>query len=639
MSFLLTKLGNGRVKLLSYMLFIYIIFQAIIRGILFFYSSNAVSWNVFSLVKTFILGMVYDLSVGVQALLPLILIFLLLPAKWFERKWYKVLFSIATFIFYFFMIFNGVSEYLFWDEFQTRFNFIAVDYLIYTNEVLGNIKESYNIWAIVAILTTSGALLTYIQNRFIKAVFLPINLKSKVIGTFCLLLLPFLLFKTIDSNWRNYVSSNKYNVEIAANGLYEFVSAFRNNQLDYDKFYVTENDEKVISHLRELMKTQDSKFLDEKTLTRHISSDNKLKTPNIVMIVVESLSADFMQSFGNSQNITPNLDALAKESLFFTKVYATGTRTVRGLESLSLCIPPTPGQSVVRRPENQDMFLFGSVLKKHGYANNFIYGGYGYFDNMNAFYQDNGYNVIDRTDIPKSEVFFETIWGVADEIVFDQAIKQLDANTKQKQKTFQMIVTTSNHRPFTYPDKRIDLPTGKREGAVKYTDWAIGDFIAKAKKKDWFNDTIFIIIADHQASSAGKVSLPVSKYHIPFMIYAPGIIDPAKNYRLMSQIDVAPTILGLLGFSYDSRFMGYDINKLEKGRERVFISTYQNLGYIKEDKLVILKPKKGVEMFKINNFETNDYTPIAKDEKLIKEAIAWYQGTSYLYKNNLLKNI
>lgn len=197
---------------------------------------------------------------------------------------------------------------------------------------------------------------------------------------------------------------------------------------------------------------------------------------------------------------------------------------------------------------------------------------------------------------------------------------------------FQMIMTTSNHRPYIYPDGRIDIPSpGGRDGSVKYTDWAIGNFLAEAKKHPWFSDTVFVIVADHQAGSAGNTEVPIKNYHIPFMVYAPELIAPGRVDRLMSQIDVAPTLLGLLDFSYESRFMGYDMMKLPAGQERIFISTYQNVAYAKGDEMVVLEPKKQASFYQIN-YETGEYRKQEPNDELLKEAITWYQGASSLYK-------
>jgi phosphoglycerol transferase MdoB-like AlkP superfamily enzyme len=197
-------------------------------------------------------------------------------------------------------------------------------------------------------------------------------------------------------------------------------------------------------------------------------------------------------------------------------------------------------------------------------------------------------------------------------------------------------MTTSNHRPYTYPEGRINIPSHtSREGAVKYTDYAIGKFIKSCSHKSWFANTVFVIIADHCASSAGKSELPIQKYHIPLLIYSPSNIPASHMDRLMSQIDLGPTLLGLLNFSYTSKFYGYDIFALEPGRERIFISTYQSLGYVRDNKLIVLSPQQKEETFLVN-FKTNSLSPIANDHKLTREAISWYQSASYAFRKGLM---
>jgi phosphoglycerol transferase MdoB-like AlkP superfamily enzyme len=335
-------------------------------------------------------------------------------------------------------------------------------------------------------------------------------------------------------------------------------------------------------------------------------------------------------------NITPRLDSLSEHSLLFTNVYATGTRTVRGLEALSLCVPPTPGQSIVRRPDNEGLFSVGSVFNSKGYESKYIYGGYGYFDNMNYFFDNNGYTVVDRTALKDEEIDYENIWGVADENLFTLALREIDATIATGKPIFAQVMTVSNHRPFTYPDGRIDIPSHtSREGAVKYTDYSIGKFISEASRKVWFNNTLFVIVADHCARSDGKSELPINKYQIPLMIYSPDHVAPGKIDRLMSQIDLGPTLLGMLNFSYTSKFYGYDIFKLEPGRERAFISTYQSLGYLKHDTLIMLQPQQ--KKFTLIPGQDGSAMPVKENSKLLQEAIVWYQTASYGFKNGLMK--
>src|SRR6185295_3498593 len=196
---------------------------------------------------------------------------------------------------------------------------------------------------------------------------------------------------------------------------------------------------------------------------------------------------------------------------------------------LALSLPPTPGQSIVRRPNNEQMFSLGSVFRSRGYDTACIYGGFGYFDNMNYFFEHNGYKIVDRASVPKSEITFGNVWGACDEDLFDWVLKEADFSYAKGKPFHHFVMTTSNHRPFTYPDGKIDIPshTG-RLGGVKYTDYAIGELLRKAREKPWFTNTLVVIVADHCASSSGKTALPVNGYAIPLFIYNPHLIQPRK---------------------------------------------------------------------------------------------------------------
>jgi phosphoglycerol transferase MdoB-like AlkP superfamily enzyme len=257
---------------------------------------------------------------------------------------------------------------------------------------------------------------------------------------------------------------------------------------------------------------------------------------------------------------------------------------------------------------------------------------------MNAFFGNNDYRIVDRMSIPTSRIPFENIWGVADEALFDQVLDEVDASYRQGHPSFTHVMTTSNHRPFTYPEGRIDIPSHSgREGGVKYTDYAIGRFIDMARNKPWFKDTVFVIVADHCASSAGKTELPVARYHIPMIVYSPAHVQPGTMDRLASQIDAGPTLLGMLNFSYASRFIGRDILHSPPEEDRAFISTYQSLGYLKHGILTVLQPRRQVAAFAID--QASNATPVPVDQKLLQEAIAYYQGTSELVKDGNYRSL
>jgi len=585
--------------------------------------------SVLLLMKIFAVGLFFDMVAFSYFLIPFVILRIIVPDKLFNSRFSKVVIITFFFLYTFAMLFNGVAEYIFFDEFATRYNFIAVDYLIYTTEVVRNIQESYPVGLIVSGLLVITVVPFIPLRRFILATFpVKTRFKERLLSAAIILLVPLLSFFAVKLSYSE-ISPNNYANELAGNGLYGFAAAFRNNELDFKRFYTTRDNSKVMAHLRTLLKSSDSSGL-----SRKIDATGTEKHYNIILICEESLSGEYVASTDKHKGITPNLEKLIKESLSFTHLYATGTRTVRGLEAITLSMPPLPGTAIVKRPGNEGLFSWGTVMKQHGYDNYFIYGGRGYFDNMNYFFANNGFATIDQTDFTKNEISFANAWGVCDEDLFDKTIQRADLSYKEKKPFFNFVMTTSNHRPFTYPAGKIDMPTGGRYGAVKYSDYAIGQLIKKSKEKPWFKDTIFVIVADHCAGSARKIALPVKNYEIPLIIYAPVIIKAEINDRIMSQIDIAPTILGMLNISYSSKFFGRDVFKEKDGPERAFIGTYQKLGYIEGEKLLILNPGKKVEYY---NFTRNDgnTTIIPPDENLLLDGLAYYQGSAFAYKHKL----
>ncbi|MDP2247980.1 MAG: sulfatase-like hydrolase/transferase, partial [Nitrosomonadales bacterium] len=454
--------------------------------------------------RTFALGLWFD----VWTLAYLVSIFLLVSAVLGNRfrasqtahalRWAVTWGVVAA------LLFGMVSEYLFWQEFTTRFNFIALDYLIYTNEVIGNIRESYPVPLILTVLGLLTTLIIWLSSRYFRFQDTPFSWRKRAALVGLAVMLP--LFGNMAANIdQTAFAGNAYAQELGANGLFNLASAMRRNDLDYNRFYATMPQQEADAVLKQIgvKRTTDMRHVNASTGDNQKTLGPFLKRPkNVVLITVESLSASYLGAYGNTENLTPYLDKLASEGLKFERLFATGTRTVRGLEALSLGTPPIPGQAIVRRPNSDHLGIIGEYLEIQGFATEFIYGGYGYFDNMNAYFKGNDFKVIDRTDFNEKSIVMENVWGVADESLFNNALLSLDKAADSDSPFFVQIMTTSNHRPFTFPDGRIDLPQGNRRGAVKYTDYAIGKFIDDAKSKPWFEDTLFVIVADHCASVA-----------------------------------------------------------------------------------------------------------------------------------------
>jgi len=601
--------------------------------------------------KAFGVGAWFDINTLIFMLAPLLVLSVIVPKAWCKKNWFNTLRWVMLGLFMFGLIFGAVSEFIFWQEFTTRFNFIAVDYLIYTHEVIGNIQESYPVGLIILAIALLALMIVLLTKRYVLLSQTTYSAKQKIVLLVVAIALPLLGFKVSNVDQME-VSHNAYANELAGNGLFSFVAAMYRNELDYDKFYKTIPQALALKTLtsvgtnRKLMSETLSAEKDYKTDKNTKLGPFKRHPKNVILISVESLSAEYLGTYGNKENLTPVLDALAKESLVFDQLFATGTRTVRGLDALTIAIPPIPGQAIVHRPNNEHLATIGELLEVQNFATYFVYGGYGVFDNMNAYFKGNDYKVVDRTDFDKSSIQAENVWGVDDESLFNNAIKILDEDIKAgalsnvgKQKPFfAHIMTTSNHRPFTFPEGKIDIPQGHRAGAVKYTDYAIGQLIAKAKTKPWFKDTLFVIVADHCASVAGKSKLPVAKYHVPLFFYAPDMLPAGHYTRLASQIDIVPTLLDVLGVKGDEHFYGQSMFEAaaEKMPERAFISNYQELGYYKNNLLIELSPKQQAEAFKIDPV-TFEATPTQMNTSLLNEAIAYYQTASRAFKHGDLK--
>lgn len=585
-------------------------------------------------------GVWFDLVVASVLLAPVLVYEALLPVRWRTAALHRWLHTCWLFASISLLLFGAVSEFTFWMEFSNRLNFIALDYLIYTSEVIGNIRESYPVGAILTVIAFAAALITWALLQWMRRASpqaLTVRQRSAMLVLALAAPATLLSVANVEQMEGN---KNAYADELSGNGLFTLAAAARRNELDYLKFYRTLPAETVSKTLADLgiahLPTLEMRRLGFDTDTA-TTSDYFTRTPkNLVLVSVESLSASYLGSYGSSDNLTPNLDALAREGLRFAQVYATGTRTVRGLEALSLGTPPVPGQAIVRRPHNEHLATLGEVLEHQGFDTYFFYGGYGYFDNMNAYFSANDYRVVDRTDIPSDRIVFENVWGVADEVLFDTVISQLDKQAAGKKPFFAHVMTTNNHRPYTYPDGRIDIPSpGGRKGAVKYSDYAIGKFIRDAKTRPWFRDTLFVFVADHCASVAGKTRLPVKHYQIPLILYAPGNLKPGVYSPMISQIDIVPSLVEALGQHGDDLFFGRSVFEEGAPPERAFISNYQELGYLKRNKLTVLLPKRRVQAFDIDP-TTFEATPAEIDQALLKEAIAYYQSASADFRSGLL---
>ncbi|HMI01316.1 MAG TPA: sulfatase-like hydrolase/transferase [Pedobacter sp.] len=642
------RVFRSRYSVLFSFIIVFVLTSFLIRASLLIVSLPKTDFSLIGVVRIFLLGLDYDIGVALLLTAVYNLYLLFLPDKWLDSMGNKAITYAGLFLALLISFFSFFAELTFWQEFESRFNFIAVDYLIYTYEVVNNINESYPLPLLIGSVLVLVMLVIWLFGK--KKIF-QVSFESSMSFKARLLISSVLLAVTVSyplllSNAYAESSANRYENELSKAGIYSFFSAFKNNELNYNDFYSLLPTDQAYKLIRKELQEQRSTFLSNgSSIKRTIKNNGKFYKPNVIMITVESLSADFMEHFGNSQHLMPVLDSLADQNLMFSNMYATGTRTVRGMEALSLAIPPTPGSSIVRRQDNQNLTTVGHIFERAGYSRTFYYGGDGYFDNMNEYFGSNGFDITDRgrnlkindtyltkrTVIPDNEVHFENAWGISDGDLFEAVVSGADKDYQSGKPFYDFVMTTSNHRPFTFPEGKIDLKPGNREAAVRYTDYAIGSFLKEIQKRPWYKNTVVIIVADHCAGSAGKSEIEISKYHIPCMI----LNLPKKGKKVIdkmcSQIDLYPILFSLLGWSYESNLYGQNVLD-PTFQPRAVLGTYQKLAYLKNDSLVILGPQQKIETFLY--LKSDD---IQKPDKLssnvIDQAKANYQTAYDLFKS------
>jgi phosphoglycerol transferase MdoB-like AlkP superfamily enzyme len=637
--------------------------------------AGGVSWG-FATFGALFVGLAFDVVMAWFLTLP----FGLLCAAWPTRGWRGPLVLAWTFGVFLFTFWK-ISEILFWEEFGVRFNFIAVDYLVYTTEVVKNIRESYNLPLIVAIVATV-AIGAYLLGRRLgwtaawhAGAVADVSSRGRA---FAVLLAPLAVLlgvayatgrhdlkvaSPVHSSFGERLTAglrhmgdlqpswtNSYDTEIAKNGEYAFLAAFWANQLEWGRFYPSRP--AAVPELAARLRAQGAPLVAGAAtdVLRTVPGVPGARKVNVIQITVESLSAKYLGCYGVNDEedrvdygklgLTPNLDRIAQESVWFTRCYASGTRTVRGMEALTLAIPPIPGQSVLRRKGCENLSTLGAAFVAQGYDTAFIYGGDGFFDNMSYFFGANGYRIVDQPAALKAgrAVTFGNAWGACDEDAFAWSMAEADAAYAAGKPFHHFVMTTSNHRPYTWPAGKIRPELRDRQGGVAYTDHAIGAFLRAAAAKPWFKDTVFVIVADHCASVAGKRELEIKKYEIPLFIWAPGLLPARKVDVMMSQVDYAPTLLGLLKLPYAGRFIGADA--LAPGYQpRAFISNYQKVAVLRPDgRLTVLKPVRQVAQFRAD-LATGALSPWSSpDADAAAEAIQYYQGTDELFNRGGLAN-
>jgi len=615
----------------------YLLLQSLLRVVLWAAFGRQTGVGAWQLSWVLPMGVLSDIIEAVYLLIPWALLLWLMPDGWYRTRWFRNVLLGTAFLWMAFLTFAAIAEYYFFDEFNARFNLVSVDYLIYPTEVVGDIRDEYPLGKVFAIVfVVAAASSWWLRRRFTTQAGPAFGWRQRLAwlgGYGALLALVMALFSAGSFAF----SGNRVTNELAANGAATFFRALRTSDIDYKAFYATRDRQQNLKLLTAQLATGGGEFtrLAEGRLDRSFPARPEgLGKLNVVVLASESFGAEFSKLYGSTRDWTPEFDKFARQGLWFRNMYASGTRTVRGLEAVTASFPPIPSDSIVRRPGNDNIATWGKVMRGLGYSTSFLYGGYGYFDNMNAFYAANGFEIRDRSAI-KGPLRFSNVWGVSDEDLYDMALSYFDEQSAQGKPFFSIIMNTSNHKPFTFREgvPGVKARHGGRESGVRYADFATGYLLSEAAKHKWFGDTVFVVVADHGARVYGRADIPLKSYEIPLLIYSPGHIKPAENDGLTGQIDIAPTVMGLLGLPYTAPFFGQDVLHTPEADRIALFDHNHDVALLKGNKLAILGLQDSVQTVAYDKAHER-YTPLPHDAALENLAIAYYQTGFELFKSH-----
>ena len=632
-------------KLIRELFKVYTIFALLFfigRAIFYFLHFDRLSDISFSeSLLTFIYGLRMD-TIVISIILVFPALFLSLSPKSFSKYISKFL-NIFILSFLLIAIYIECASIPFFAQYDLKPNYLFIEYLEYPQEVIGLLLKDYKLDLFVVFILLIVTILIYRKSEFLN--FERVFEQSYISRVLLLLPILLVLFLGIRSSLGHrpvnisdaLYSTNRVINEITKNSMHSISYAYYSNlkskdiiykygKMDINEAYSLTSNALGIEYKDNL-----------KPFSREVKSKLKLENPkNLVIFIQESLGAQFTGFAGNEKNITPNLDKLASEYLSFTNLYSNGTRSVRGLAALTSGTLPIAGNEVIKRNKSQsDYFTVASLLKPYGYKSSFIYGGEARFDNMKSWYLGNGFDeVIEQKDYVNP--IFTSTWGVSDEDLVIKANDYFKEHSKNNEKFVSVMFSSSNHAPFELPDGKIDFIDGIEKysvnNAIKYADFAIGKFFELARKEDYFKNTVFVVVADHNVRVYGDDIVPINMFQIPAVIIDEGI-TPQIYKNLTSQSDVLATALDLIGIDLTYPILGNSIFKDNK--KEINLMLFDEIyAYRKGNKVAILVPNLPTKTYE---YKDKKLIEIAKDELLEKEGLAILYVLNDMYENKLYK--
>ncbi len=628
--------------------FIGLVFFSIFRVLLFLSEFKKIdaTVNLITVFQSFIMGIRFDTVIsGYVLILPTVIFSILsfftsIPKIIFLGLfWFLFLLYSSTFLI-------CAIDIPYFNYFYSRLSIVALQWMQTPDIVVKMIFQEPKYWAtIIPYLIIIYIFYKLLKKEFQNATFVLDQIKvSKIL----ILIISFIFIligirgslepKSPIHISTAYFSDNSFLNQLGLNPNFTLMRSYIESKKADNKFITLMNDKTAINNVRKslniLSKDTENPFLRVVTSDINLPKNNY----NVILIMMESMSVAKMKIGGNKDNLTPFLDSIATKGIYFENAYSSGIHTYNGVFSTLTSYPALFMQHPMRDGKLSNYNSIFSSLKKNGYSTNYFTTHDGFYDNIEGFLKANDcQKVVTEIDYPKEEI--KTCFGVPDDYMFRFSIPIINNLTKKNKPFFTAFMTTSDHGPYYIPKyfkasaKEID------KQATQYADYSLKKMITMASKEDWFDNTLFVFVADHGIAKEQTYEMPLSYNHIPILFYGPKIIKKhIKINKIASQIDVYPTIMGLLNQSYKNNSLGIDL--LKEDRPYAFFNGDDKFGVINDTWFLIFRNDKSEHLYKYRDNDKKDYSLENKDElqKMSLYAKSNLQAYQYYLKNKKIQS-
>lgn len=580
--------------------------------ILFFSEIKRVNINqdgLWTIIQAFIMGIRFDIVIaGYIMLLPAIV---LLVLEWFNKKivWVEKIIFFWIFILFSLSFIICAADVPYFNQFFTRFSMRAFDWMDDPKFVFSMIIQEPRYFLIALPLIILMIAFYKILKRIFKKevpsqnhrLYLKITISVLAI---CLIFLGIrgrIQLKSPIRTGTAYFCNNSFLNQLGLNPAYTLVHSYIEDQKNKTCQFI--DDKVAIQSVQKWLNIDQQNY--NSPIARNVSPDTLLKSrPNIVLIIMESMSAAKMGRFGNPDHLTPFLDSLSHQSYFFENIYSAGIHTHNGIFGTLFSFPSLYSRHNLKSINKY--YGISSVLRSKGYSTTYFTTHDGQFDNVEGFLRANDFeNVVSQSNYPASEI--KSTLGVPDDYMFRFSLPIIDKLSSQLKPFFVTFMTASDHGPYMVPEYFHPHSKEATKQTIEYADWSLRLFLDSASKKKWFSNTIFVFIADHGSPIRVTYDISLDYHHIPLIIYSPQLLGKPKTFDCIGgQIDVFPTLMGILKVPYINNTLGIDL--LRKKRPYIFMNDDNKMGVIDNEWFLIFYPKGGSKLYKYRNNNMHDFS-------------------------------